>query len=132
MLYLSAYFERHRAEYYRLLLEVSRDGRWEEWTSFFLRGLAEQSRDAVARSDKLLELWHKYRRAAQTARSSSLLLVLVDALFDRPFLTFSQAAKVLNVTFRSAQLSVQKLVDRRILEELPGRKYGRIFMAPEI
>jgi Fic family protein len=132
MLYLSAYFERHQSEYYRLLLEVSRDGRWQEWISFFLRGLAEQSRDAISRSDKLLELWHKNRLSVQTARSSSLLLKLIDGLFDRPYLTFSSAKTLLNVTFRSAQSNVLKLVAAGILRGVPGRKYGRIFIAREI
>ena len=132
MLYLSAYFEKNRDEYYRLLLAVSQDGRWEEWVSFFLRGVAEQSQDAIKRSEKLLALWHQYRKRLQSVRSSALLLTLVDELFNRPFLTFSQAKDVLKVTFRSAQLNMQKLIDAKILEELPGRKYGRIFMAREI
>lgn len=132
MLYLSAYFERNRSEYYQRLFEVSRDGRWQEWISFFLRGLAEQSRDAIARSDKLLKLWHTYRQSVQTARSSSLLLKLIDELFDRPYLTFSSAKTSLNVTFRSAQLNVLKLVAAGIVREVPGRKYGRIFIARKI
>lgn len=132
ILYLSAYFERNRAEYYRLLFEVSRDGRWQEWVSFFLRGLAEQSRDAITRSDQLLKLWHTYRQSVQTSRSSALLLTLIDALFDRPYLTFSGAKQILGVTFRAAQLNVHKLVAAGILHESPGRKYGRIFLAREI
>ena len=132
MLYLSAYFERNRQEYYRLLFEVSRDGKWQEWISFFLRGLAEQSRDAIVRSDKLLNLWHSYRQSVQTSRSSALLLTLIDNLFDRPYLTFSSAKASLNVTFRSAQLNVLKLVTAGILKEVPGRKYGRIFIARKI
>jgi Fic family protein len=132
MLYLSAYFERHRSEYYRLLLEVSSDGRWQDWISFFLRGLAEQSHDAIARSDKLLNLWRRYRQIVQTSRSSALLLKLIDELFDRPYLTFSSAKALLKVTFRSAQLNVLKLVEAGILHELPGRNYGRIFLAREI
>jgi Fic family protein len=132
MLYLSAYFEKNRAEYYRLLLAVSQDGCWEEWVSFFLRGVAEQSQDAIRRSEKLLVLWHQYRKRLQSVRSSALLLTLVDELFNRPFLTFSNAKDVLHVTFRSAQMNMQKLIDAKILEELPGRKYGRIFMARQI
>src|SRR5215469_1592607 len=42
LLYLSAFFERHRSEYYRLLLEVSQRGNWLEWITFFLRGVSEQ------------------------------------------------------------------------------------------
>ena len=132
MLYLSAYLERYRAEYYRLLLAVSQDGRWNEWVSFFLRGIAEQSRDAVQRSEKLLGLWQQYRRKLQSARSSALLLKLVDELFHRPMLTFGQARDVLQITFRSAQSNVQKLVHAGILEEMPGRSYGRIFIAREV
>lgn len=132
MLYLSAYFERNRAEYYRLLFEVSRDGRWQEWISFFLRGLAEQSRDAIARSHKLLDLWRAYRQMVQTSRSSALLLTLIDELFDRPYLTFSGAKTLLKVTFRAAQSNVRKLVSAGILDEMPGRTYNRIFFARKI
>jgi Fic family protein len=132
MLYLSAYFERHRDKYYQLLLSASQDGRWSEWISFFLRGVAEQSRDAIKRSEKLLALWHQYRKRVQTVRSSALPLILVDSLFTRPFLTFSSAARVLGVTFRAAQLNVRKLISARIIDEMPGRTYGRIFIAREI
>ena len=132
MLYLSAYLEKNRTEYYRLLLAVSQEGCLEEWVSFFLRGVAEQSRDAIRRSGKLLGLWQDYRKAVQVSRSSALLLTLIDELFDRPYITFTRASEVLGVTYRSAQLNVQKLAAAGILHELPGRKYGRIFVAREI
>lgn len=132
MLYLSAYFERHREKYYQLLLSTSQDGRWSEWISFFLRGVAEQSRDAIKRSERLLALWHQYRKRVQEVRSSALPLVLVDELFTRPYLTFGAARHVLGVTFRSAQLNVRKLIAAGILEELPGRSYGKIFVAREV
>ena len=60
------------------------------------------------------------------------LLTLIDELFDRPYITFTRASEVLGVTYRSAQLNVQKLAAAGILHELPGRKYGRIFVAKEI
>ena len=132
MLYLSAYFERNRQEYYDHLLAVSQDGRWPEWVSFFLRGVAEQSRDAVKRSEKLLELWRQYRQRLQSVRSSAILLTLVDKLFHQPYITFGLARSALGVTFRSAQLNVEKLVNAGILKEIPGRKYGRIFVAHEV
>ncbi len=132
LLYLSAFFERHRDEYYRLLLAVSQRGAWLEWISFFLRGVAEQAQDGVQRSESLLRLWREYRSQFQTARSSALLLRMIDGLFDRPYVTITQAARSLDITYRSASLSVMKLVEVGILEELPGRSYGRIFRAPRI
>lgn len=132
LLYLSAFFERNRDEYYQRLLAVSQQGAWSEWLSFFLRGVVEQSQDAVKRADALLTLWRSFRDQFQTARSSALLLQLIDMLFDRPYLTISQAAARLEVTFRSASLNVTKLVEAGILEELPGRSYSRIFRAVNI
>ena len=35
LLYLSAFFERHRQDYYDLLLKVSREAGWREWIEFF-------------------------------------------------------------------------------------------------
>lgn len=132
LLYLSAYFERHRQEYYRLLLAVSQRGAWESWVSFFLRGVTEQSSDAVRRSQKLLGLWQSYRDQFQTARSSALLLRLIDLLFERPYLSITRVAKELDVTFRTASLNVGKLVTAGILEELPDRRYARLFRAKAI
>ncbi|MCH7589678.1 Fic family protein, partial [PVC group bacterium] len=44
LLYLSAYFELLRDEYYRQLLRVSTTGDWNAWLRFFLRGVDLQAR----------------------------------------------------------------------------------------
>lgn len=132
LLYLSAFFERNRNEYYRLLLAVSQAGSWADWISFFLRGVADQSRDAVARSSQLLKLWQTYREEFQSARSSALQLRLVDELFAYPAITATGAAKFLNVTHRSAQLNIDKLIRKGILKEATGRQRNRVFVASDI
>lgn len=132
LLYLSAYFERHRSEYYSLLLAVSQSGKWIDWISFFLRGVAQQSRDALARSARLLKLWESYRREFQSARSSALQLRLVDQLFAYPAITTNQAARLLKVTHRSAQLNIEKLLHKGILKEATGKQRNRVFVAPRI
>jgi Fic family protein len=129
MLYLSAYFERNRTEYYRHLLAVSQGGCWTEWVSFFLRGVTEQAHDAIRRSEKLLRLWQSYRSKLQSARSSALPLKLVDHLFSQPYLTVGQAKDLLDVTHRAADLNVKKLVEAGILHEEPLQIYNRVFVA---
>ena len=84
LLYLSAFFERHRKDYYQLLLDVSRTGAWDEWITFFLRAVATQAKDAVLCSDKLLDLWKDYRNRLQETRASAPLFQLVDDLFAYP------------------------------------------------
>ncbi len=132
LLCLSAFFERHRADYYRLLLQVSQEGAWVEWIAFFLRAVEVQARDAIVRSDKLLQLWQEYREELQQARASALLLRLVDELFVYPAITNAGVAGRLGVTSRSAQLNIDKLIAAEILVETTGRKRNRIYLAPEI
>ena len=43
LLYLSAYFERTREEYYDQLFRVSATGDWESWLHYFLTGVLEQA-----------------------------------------------------------------------------------------
>jgi len=132
LLYLSAYFEHHRSEYYRRLLRVSQANEWSEWIVFFLRGIAEQAQDAEKRSGLLLGQWHAYRRELQSPRSSALLLRLVDELFSYPVITVASAAELLHITPTAAQSNINHLVAQGILREVTGWRRNRIYVASEI
>ncbi|HEY3348429.1 MAG TPA: Fic family protein [Thermoanaerobaculia bacterium] len=129
LLSLSAFFERRRKDYYRLLLDVSRSGEWTAWVEFFLAGVEEQARDAIRRTGTLLDLRQEYRARFESARSSALLLKLVDGLLEAPVLTIPQAARRLKVTHRAATLNVLKLVEAGVVAEVTGRGRNRIFVA---
>ena len=47
LLYLSLFFKRHRAEYYRRLDQVRREGDWEGWTAFFIEAVDVVATEAV-------------------------------------------------------------------------------------
>ena len=132
LLYLSGYFERNRVAYMDHLLRVSQRGEWLAWVKFFLRGVAEQSADAIKRANKLCYLWDSYRDKMQSARASALSLKLVDALFAWPVISVKLAHERLGVTHRSAQKNVEKLVAQGILREATGRQRNRVYLAPQI
>lgn len=132
LLYLSAYFEKNRDSYVDLLLGVSRSGAWEKWVRFFLKGVADQARDALRRSRQLLSLRQEYRVRMQMARASALVLRLVDDLFSHPAITASGARRRLGVTHRSAQLNIEKLEKAGILKEYTGRRRNRVYVATGI
>lgn len=132
LLYLSAYFEHRRDEYYRLLLEVSASGAWRAWLIFFLTGVAEQAIDAVQRASKLQDLQIEWSRRLSRTRSSANLLRLANFLFDMPVLTIPDAAKALEVTYVTGQRLVDRLVGEGILSTLDDRAYGKVYVAPEI
>ncbi len=132
LLYLSAYFEAHRQAYYDLLLAVSQRGVWQEWLIFFLRGVAEQSQDAVIRVGRLLDLRERYREQFQAERGAARLLQVIDLLFDQPWLTVNQAAEALGVYYRSANQYVQKLEEAGVLREVTGQARNRVYRADEV
>jgi Fic family protein len=132
LLYLSAFFERHRSEYYRLLLEVSQRGNWLEWITFFLRGVSEQSVDALNRANQLQQLSLEYRETLHAKRSSATLLRMCDRLFKNPVFSPNSISKALDLTYVSAQKNIDKLVDAGILREITGRKRGRIYVAQRV
>jgi Fic family protein len=120
LLYLSAFFEASRDAYYGLLLHVSQVGDWAGWILFFLKGVAEQARDAIARTQALQDLHMEWRERLQARpRSSASALRLLDELFISPILTVPRAKKVLGVTHRAASLIVGRLVDEGILTLAP-------------
>lgn len=133
LLYLSAYFERHREDYVNGLQAVSENGEWESWLWFFLTGVAEQARDSVARSRQLARLREDFRRAVQPLRASGALSFLIDHLFARPAITISQAQEIMSAkTFHTARGYIERLVEQRILVEHTGAVRNRIFIAPQI
>jgi Fic family protein len=132
LLYLSAYFEAHRQTYYDLLLAVSQKGAWEDWLSFFLRGVAEQAQDAVVRAGWLQDMRERYREQFQTTRAAARLLQAVDLLFAQPVLTTSQVAEALEVSFPSAQQYVNRLEEASILREITGQARNRVYQADEV
>lgn len=131
LLYLSAFFERHRGEYYDHLLAVSSRGAWSGWIEFFLRAVNEQAVDAVTRANDLLALRDIYRERMTAARQSALLLTMIDHLFQSPAVTIAGVARDLGVTYASAKQNVEKLVAAGILEPLSEAR-NRAYMAREI
>jgi len=132
LLYLSAYFEKRRSEYYDGLLAVSQRGAWEPWIRFFLRAVEEQSQAAINTATSLNALRDEYRKRFHAARASALLLRTVDEMFRSPAISMPLLAKELDVTYRSAQQIITKLIDAGMLKEVTGRARNRIYIAPRI
>ncbi|MBM4430369.1 MAG: Fic family protein [Chloroflexi bacterium] len=122
LLYLSAYFERHRQPYYDLLLAVSERGAWREWVSFFLSGVAGQARDAISRARRLQDLQLEWRGRLQQARRSSLCLGLLDWLFERPLISANDVREKFEVSHPTAMQALRRLEAMGFLKEMPGGK----------
>lgn len=129
LLYLSAFFEAHRQEYYSTLQRVRTDGDWTGWLRFFLTGVEETAREAFGQSRRLLDLHDRLRRDLRQRPNA---LALLDELFVNPYITVSRAARLLKVSYPTARSTVARLQDEGLLEEITGRSWGRLYLARPI
>ena len=132
LLNLSAYFERHRQEYYDDLLAVSQHGKWEEWLRFFLRGISLQAQDGVFRMTRLQGIRTQYESLIQADRNAARMKAVIDFLFSRPILSIKQLEDALGIPYMAAKRYVEKLVDAGVLLETTGYARNRVFLAREI
>jgi Fic family protein len=129
LLYLSAYFERNRQEYYDRLLEVSQRGAWRNWLEFFLRGVAHEATDAIERIQVLMHLRAEYQGTVRKAGAPASVIRLVDELFRSPVITIKQAGAVLGLTPAATRTQIDRLVTAHILDEITGGKRNMVFVA---
>ncbi len=132
LLYLSAYFEANRQEYYDRLLAVSQQGKWEDWLHFFLMGVSIQSMDALQRITQMQVLYQTYMKLLQDERATERLIEVINLVFERPIVTVRQVEATLEVPYRSAARYIDKFVQLGILREITGQARNRIFQADEI
>ena len=132
LLYLSAYFEKNRSEYYHHLLSVSQNQTWIEWIQFFLKGVIIQATDAIQNIRHLIDLRASYENRLRLTKVSGSAIQLMPYLFANPVVTIPGAKRFLNVTYPSAKLAVQRLQKIGILEEMGARERNKMFKAAEI
>lgn len=128
LLYLSLHFKRRRPEYYRLLNAVRQAGAWEEWTAFFLQGVADVAEESADTARDLYRLVARDRERVLVAKGSSLTAVrLLDMLPRHPVVTIPRLVEMLETTKPTAAKSVALLESLGILQETTGRKRDRTY-----
>lgn len=129
VLYLSHYFKRHRVEYYDRLQAVRHDGDWESWLGFFLRGVAEVSREATDTAAAVMRMREESRNTIteRLGRAAGNGHRIMEKLFDHPIVTVAKVRGWLNITPAGANNLVNRLVDAGLLREITGYARNRRF-----
>ena len=128
LLYLSAFFEATRDEYYRQLFNVSHKGTWSDWLMYFLNGVAIQSEDVLSRAERINGLLQKW--TLQMAGSGSkTALQIIQHFATNPYLTTKKIAEDLQIAFSTALRGVQKLESEGIIIQVNSQKREKVFCA---
>lgn len=133
VLYLSYYFKRHRQEYYDLLQAVRDKGEWEPWLAFFLRGVAEVSRQATETARRILALRETHREVitAELGRAAGNGHRVLEHLYQLPIITVIAVQKLTNTSYPAANNLIKNFVKAGLLVEMTGNKRNRRFIYHE-
>ena len=83
LLYLSRHIMRHKADYYRLLLAVTREQAWEAWVLYMLCGVQETARWTTAKIDAIRELMAHTADCLRARAPKIYTRELVELIFER-------------------------------------------------
>jgi len=128
LLYLSAFFEATRRDYYDGLREVTERGDWANWLHYFLNGVARQAEDALSRSERMNQLLAGWR-IELSGLGSKMPLQLLDVIAANPFLTARATEKKLGVAYNTVMRAVEQMLRRGILHQVGEAKRDRVFCA---
>ena len=129
LLYLSAFFEATRRDYYALLRGITEEGAWEAWIEYFLNGVSRQTEDVLSRASRINALLDNWRLIVAGSSATS---ELVSLLGENPYWTVSGISTRLSVAYTTAQRAVQKLVETAVLTPLTDAKRNRVYCAQAI
>ena len=129
LLYLSHYFKKHRAEYYKRLQATRDRGDLEGWLKFFLSGIYEVAQEATATARQIVQLREEHRNLVTTSlgRNASNGLKLLEALYFRPIISVTAAEKITQLTYANANKLVDQFINLGLLKETTGRRRHRRF-----
>jgi Fic family protein len=131
LLYLSAFFEATRDEYYRQLFNVSSKGSWNDWLIYFLNGVAVQSEDALSRAERMNELLQRWELQV-ASKASTVAVDIVRHFAVNPYLTINKIAEELDIAYSTAERGVRKLLGKNIISQVDGNKRDKVYCATEI
>jgi len=128
LLYLSAFFEASRRDYYDGLRGVSERGAWNDWLEYFLLGVGRMSEDALNRAMRINGLLAEWQKKV-SGESSSNPLRVVELLGANPFITTKGVADRLRIAFTTAQRAIERLERTRIVKQIGEARRDRVYCA---
>ncbi|MFA5853788.1 MAG: Fic family protein [Patescibacteria group bacterium] len=133
-LYLSAFFEAHKDEYYDRLMAVRLKSEIEPWIAFFLSGVGETARSGRDTFQKIIDLRARYEQMIEDGigpRRQKTAKTMLRELFSRPIVSVKSLAEMGNVTFQSANEAAKDFLRLGLFKETTGFSKNRIFVLEE-
>lgn len=131
ILYLSRYIIQHKADYYRLLRDVTRNAAWEDWILFMLNGVRETSLWTVSKIAAIRTLQVQTADYVRKAAPKIYSHELVNLIFEMPYCRIQHLTAREIAGRQTASSYLKGLVKIGVLNE---RAFGRekLFIHPRL
>lgn len=117
LLYLSRYIIQHKSDYYRLLLEVTRNQAWEPWILYMLQGVEETCQWTTDKIKAIRELMQHTSQYVQRQLPKTYTWELVEALFKQPYCRIANLVDAGIAKRQTASVYLKQLCDIGVLRE---------------
>lgn len=131
ILYLSRHVIANKADYYRLLLGVTRDQDWEPWLLFILQAVAETSRWTTSKIAAIRALAEHTADFVRMSLPKIYTRELVDVIFEQPYCRIGNLVEKGIAQRQAASRYLHELVALGVLREMPFGK-EKIFIHPKL
>jgi Fic family protein len=131
ILYLSRYIIANKADYYRLLLAVTRDGAWEPWLLYMLRAVEDTATWTTRKIGAIRKLASDTAEQVRNKLPKIYSRELVDVLFEQPYCRIANLVDARIAGRQAASRYLKALVSIDVLRE---QTFGRekLFVHPKL
>jgi Fic family protein len=130
-LYLSRYIVQHKADYYRLLNQVTSDQAWEPWLVFMLKGVEQTSRWTTDKIVAITQLMESTTTHVKTELPKIYSHELIQLIFEQPYCRISNLVERGIAKRQTASVYLKQLVEVGVLEEVSSGK-EKVFVHPKL
>ena len=131
ILYLSRHVIAHKADYYSLLLGVTRDQAWEPWLLFMLQAVAETSKWTTGKIAAIRKLAEHTTEHVRARLPKIYTRELVDVIFEQPYCRIGNLVDKGIAQRQAASRYLRDLAALGVLREMPFGK-EKLFIHPKL
>lgn len=127
VLNIAPWFEINRDRYQNGLMEVTLTGDFNPWVELFAEAVEIQAREGLAKIQELLALRDNMVADLRAHRFRGSVIEIAEILIGYPVIDVRTASSLIGKTFEATNVSMAKLVEHGILQEITGRSQNRLF-----
>jgi Fic family protein len=131
ILYLSRYIIQNKADYYRLLLQVTREQAWEPWIIYILKGIEETAVWTTAKIAAMRQLSENTMAYVRSRLPKIYSYELVSLIFELPYCRIANVTEAGIAKRQTASQYLKQLVDIGVLIENAEAK-EKLFIHPKL